>query len=87
MGKNDNTKIIFTISISKKVFRNFHKPRVSKKSARTSYRREPKVFCEENVSWKEKENDFSYRGGFPIFCNHLFFCNHFEELQTVLFEV
>ena len=23
----------------------------------------------------------------PIFCNHLFFCNHFEELQTVLFEV
>ena len=29
------------------------------------------------------------RGGasLPIFCNHLFFCNHFEELQTVLFEV
>ena len=23
----------------------------------------------------------------PIFCNHLLFCNHFEELQTVLFEV
>ena len=25
----------------------------------------------------------------PIFCNHLlfFFCNHFEALQTVLFEV
>ena len=29
------------------------------------------------------------RGGasLPIFCNHLLFCNHFEELQTVLFEV
>ena len=24
---------------------------------------------------------------FSIFCNHLFFCNNFEELQTVLFEV
>ena len=23
----------------------------------------------------------------PFVCNHLFFCNHFEELQTVLFEV
>ena len=23
----------------------------------------------------------------PIFCNHLFYCNHFEELKTVLFEV
>ena len=23
----------------------------------------------------------------PIFCNHLFFFNHFEELQNVLFEV
>ena len=23
----------------------------------------------------------------PIFCNHLFFCNYFEELQTVLFEI
>ena len=23
----------------------------------------------------------------PIFCNHMFFCNHIEELQTVLFEV
>ena len=23
----------------------------------------------------------------PIFCNHLFFCNHSEELQTVLFQV
>ena len=23
----------------------------------------------------------------PIFCNHLLFCNHFEELQTALFEV
>ena len=22
-----------------------------------------------------------------FFCNHLFFCNNFEELQTVLFEV
>ena len=35
-----------------------------------------------------------FRGGrgcsgraFPFFCNHLFFCNHFEELQTVLFKV
>ena len=32
-----------------------------------------------------------YRGGFrgalPIFCSHLIFCNYFEELQTVLFEV
>ena len=37
------------------------------------------------------------RGGFkggaggtrpsPFFCNNLFFCNHFEELQNVLFEV
>ena len=27
-------------------------------------------------------------GGAPsFFCNHLFFCNHFEELQTVLFEI
>ena len=23
----------------------------------------------------------------PVFCNHLLFCNHFEELQTVLSEV
>ena len=23
------------------------------------------------------------RGARPVFCNHLFFCNHFEELQTV----
>ena len=23
----------------------------------------------------------------PLFCKHLFFCNHFEDLQTVLFEV
>ena len=23
----------------------------------------------------------------PIFCNHLFFCNHFEKLQTVLSEL
>ena len=23
----------------------------------------------------------------PIFCSHLFFLNHFEELQTVLFKV
>ena len=23
----------------------------------------------------------------PFFCNHLFLCNHFEELQTVLTEV
>ena len=27
------------------------------------------------------------RGGAPFFCNHLFFCNHFEELQTVLIAV
>ena len=26
-------------------------------------------------------------GVLPIFCNDLLFCNHFEELQTVLFEV
>ena len=26
-------------------------------------------------------------GGAPFFCNHLFFCNHFEELQTVLIAV
>ena len=27
-------------------------------------------------------------GGAPsFFCSHLFFCNHFEELQTVLLEV
>ena len=39
----------------------------------------------------------SDRGGFrewhrgpralSIFCNHLFFCNNFEEVQTALFEV
>ena len=23
----------------------------------------------------------------PIFCNHLFFCNYFEQIQTKLFEV
>ena len=23
----------------------------------------------------------------PFFCNYLFFCNHFEELQTVIIEV
>ena len=23
----------------------------------------------------------------PFFCFHLFFCDHFKELQTVLFEV
>ena len=23
----------------------------------------------------------------PFFCNHFFFCGHFEELQTVLTEV
>ena len=23
----------------------------------------------------------------PFFCNHLFFCDHFEELQTVFIEV
>ena len=23
-------------------------------------------------------------GGLPFFCNHLFLCDHFEELQTVL---
>ena len=23
----------------------------------------------------------------PLFCNHLLFCNHFGELQPVLFEV
>ena len=30
-----------------------------------------------------------HRGCVPplFFCNHLFFCSHFEELQTVLFEV
>ena len=27
------------------------------------------------------------REGAPFFCNHLFFCNHFEELQTVLIAV
>ena len=26
-------------------------------------------------------------GAPPFFCNHLIFCNHFEELQTVLLEV
>ena len=25
--------------------------------------------------------------GAPFFCNHLFFCNHFEELKTVFIEV
>ena len=24
---------------------------------------------------------------YPFFCSHLFFCNHFEDLQTVLIEV
>ena len=24
---------------------------------------------------------------YPFFCSHLFFCNHFEDLQTVLTEV
>ena len=35
------------------------------------------------------ESDSGGREGctFPIFCNHLFFCNHFKELQTLLFEV
>ena len=37
------------------------------------------------------EADSGGRGGHapPFFCNHFFFffCNHFEELQTVLFEV
>ena len=32
-----------------------------------------------------------FRGGVgacaPLFCNHLFFCDHFEELQTVLIGV
>ena len=26
-------------------------------------------------------------GALSFFCSHLFFCNHFEELQTVLLEV
>ena len=30
---------------------------------------------------------FGRSGAPPFFCNHLFFCNHFKELQTVLFEV
>ena len=31
--------------------------------------------------------EWGARAPSPIYCNHLFFCNHFEELQTVLFEV
>ena len=58
----------------------------------------PKIFCI-NVNQKNSrkpEADLRGRRGregalgvraLPIFCNLLFFCNHFEELQTVLFEV
>ena len=27
-----------------------------------------------------------FRGGRPFFCSHLLFCNHFEEIQSVLIE-
>ena len=53
--------------------------------------------CRVTQVMKDKGCVNKVRGGFRgdrggaralvIFCNHLFFCNHFEELQTVLFKV
>ena len=33
-------------------------------------------------SWKERNQDWQ-----TLFCNHLLFCNHFEDLQNVFIEV
>ena len=41
-----------------------------------------------NYLHRKQRRIYAWGARSPIFCNHLFFfCNHFEKLQTVLFEV
>ena len=37
-----------------------------------------------NNELENERKDYRDGGGITVFCNDLLFCNHFEELQTVI---